>query len=180
MIGELVKLLVDGINFLWPLAIVEEWEAGGYYVFGRWWKPLKPGMYPFIPFFTSVKTISVAEAIIGTGRQDITMKDGTVLSFSATATVQVVDPYLALNKVDEYTETSRELLGSVLAEKLADVDASRLSPDKRGRLNSDLRMWVAKEGLEYGIDFRKVRFTSFLTNVRSHRLLIDQSQIASW
>ncbi len=178
--GELLRLFLESIQFLWPLRLVEQWEAGGYYIFGRWHRLLAPGMYPIIPWFCDVKTISIAEAIIGTGRQDITLGDGTVLSFAATATVKVTDPFLALNSVDDYQETTKELLSSVLAEKLAAVDAERILPDKRKRLMSDLRAWVAEEGLAYGIEFRKVRFTSFLTNVKTHRHLIDQTTGQTW
>ena len=178
--GELFKLFLESIQFLWPLRMVEQWESGGYYIFGRWYWTLKPGMYPIVPWFCDVKTVSMAEAIVGTGRLDITLQNGSVLSFAATATAKVIDPFLAINTVDEYQETIRELLSSVLAEKLASVDADRLTPEKRGRLFSDLKGWVAKEALEYGVDVKKVRFTSLLTNVKSHRLLIDQTSTAAW
>lgn len=178
--SEFLRVLLEFIEFLWPLRRVEQWEMGGYYVFGRWWKQVGPGVWPIIPWFFDVKMVSVAEAIVGTGRQDITLSDKSMLSFAATATVQVKDIYSALNLVDAYTETMQELLASVLAEKLAEVDAVRLEPEKRGRLFADLQRWVAKEAEQYGIEVKKVRFTSFIINARAHRLIIDQNQIASW
>ena len=178
--SEFLRVLLEFIEFLWPLRRVEQWEMGGYYVFGRWWKEVAPGVWPIVPWFCDVKTVSVAEAIVGTGRQDITLSDKSMLSFAATATVQVNNIYSALNLVDAYTETMQELLASVLAEKLAEVDAVRLEPEKRGRLFADLQRWVAKEAEQYGIEVKKVRFTSFILNARAHRLIIDQNQIASW
>lgn len=178
--SDFLRLLLDSIQYLWPFRMVRQWERGGYYVCGRWWRDIGPGVYPVVPWFTEVTETSVVEAIVGTGRQDITLSDGSMLSFTATATVQVIDVRLALNAVDSYTETMQELLGSVLAEKLAEVDAVRLTPEKRGRLFADLRRWVAEEALPYGIEVRKVRFTSFITNAKAHRLIIDQNAPVVW
>lgn len=178
--SEFLKVLLEFFEFLWPLRRVEQWEKGGYYMFGRWVRTVGPGIWPIIPWFFDVRQVSVAEAIVGTGRQDITLSDRSMLSFAATATVQVKDVYSALNLVDAYTETMQELLASVLAEKLAEVDAIRLEPEKRGRLFADLRRWVAEEADQYGIEVKKVRFTSLIINARAHRLIIDQNQVASW
>ena len=178
--GDFLRIVLDSIQFLWPFRIVREWERGGYYVLGRWWREIKPGLYPVVPWFTEVVEASVVEGIVGTGRQDITLSDGSMLSFAASATVRVVDVKAALNAVDNYTETVQELLGAVLADKLAEVDAARLTPEKRGRLFADLRRWVAEEALPYGIEVKRVRFTSFITNAKAHRLIIDTQQAVNW
>lgn len=178
--SEFLRVLLEFVEFLWPIRRVEQWEMGGYYIFGRWYCEVGPGVWPIVPWFCDVKTISVAEAIVGTGRQDITLSDKSMLSFSATATVRVKDIHLALNSVEAYTETTRELLASVLAERLAEVDAVRLEPEKRKRLFSDLQRWVADEAAAYGIEVSKVRFTSFIVNAKAHRLIIDQNPDYSW
>ncbi len=178
--GELVRLLIDSIAYIWPFRIVRQWERAGYFIFGKWRREIGPGVYMVIPFFMDVHQISVAEAICGTQRQDITLSDGSTLSFQATCTARVVDVRKAVCSVDEYQTTTQELLASVLADKLAEVDADRLSPQKRGRLFSDLKRWVADEAAGYGVEVTKVRFVSFVTNIRTHRLLIDQSTAAIW
>ena len=178
--GDLWKALVDSIAYIWPFRLVQQWERGGYMVCGRWWKEVGPGVYPVVPWFTNVHEISIAEAICGTSRQDITLSDGTTLSFSATCTARVVNVKLAICSVDEYQTTTQELLASVLADKLAEVDAARLSFEKRGRLFADLKRWVAEEARGYGVEVSKVRFTSFVVNVKTHRLLIDQATPAVW
>jgi len=178
--GEFLRTLIEVASYAWPFRVVSPWERAGYLICGRWWKEIGPGVYFVIPFFTDVHEISVAEAICGTGRQDVTLSDGTTLSFAATCTAKVVDVKLAVISVDEYRTTTQELLASVLADKLAEVDAARLSSTKRGRLFADLRRWVAEEAALYGVEVSKVRFTSFVLNVKTHRLLIDQNTIAAW
>lgn len=178
--SEFLRLVLDAIQFIWPLRIVQEWERGGYYVRGRWWREVGPGMYAVLPWFTEVRCISVVPAIVSTGRQDITLSDGTLLSFTASATVRVANLNLAVNSVDNYTETTQELVAAVLAEKLAEVDAGRIAPEKRGRLLADLRRWVATEAGTFGVEVTQLRFTTFVTNVRTFRLLQDAPSIVSW
>lgn len=178
--SEFLRLLLEFIEFLWPLRRVEQWEGGGYYLLGRWQAEVQPGVHWVIPWFMDVKTISKAEAIIGTGRKDITLSDGSLCSFAANATARVVNVNLALNKVDDYKETAQELLAAVVAERLAAVDAMRLTHEKRGRLFADLSRWVAEEAAEYGLEVRKVRFDSFMINVRAYRLINDQAVQSTW
>jgi regulator of protease activity HflC (stomatin/prohibitin superfamily) len=178
--GDVLKTIVEWVQFLWPLRIVRQWERAGYYVLGRYWRDVGPGLYAICPWFTDIVAIPVVPAIIGTGRQDITMSDGANLSFAATATVRVTSVADALNAVDDYRETVQELIGSVLAEKLAEVDAERLAPERRTRLLGTLERALAKEAGEFGIEVTKLRFTSFVLNARTYRLLTEGGQIAQW
>lgn len=178
--GELVRLVIDTIAYVWPFRIVRPWERAGFMVLGKWWKEIGPGLYIIVPFFMDVHAVSVAEAIAGTPRLDITLTDGRTLSFSATCTAHIEDVRKAVCDVDDFATTTQELLASVLADKLADVDVERLSPQKRGRLFADLRRWVADEAAKYGVAVTAIRFTSFVVGARTYRHLVDQSQPAAW
>ncbi len=178
--GDLFRLVIDSIAYCWPFRLVRQWERAGYLVCGRWWKEVGPGVYLVIPFFMDVHVVSVAEAICGTQRLDVTLSNGSTLSFQATCTARVSDVRKAICNVDDFASTTQELLASVLADKLADVDADRLAPNKRGRLFADLKRWVAEEAATYGVDVSRVRFTSFVLTARTYRLLVDQSSAAVW
>lgn len=179
--GDILRLLIDCFSYVWPARLVHEWEGGGYYVIGRWWKFVGPGVYFIVPFFSDVKTISMASAIVGTSRQDITLLDGTTLSFSATVWAKVVDVYKALNLVDEPTSTTQELLASLLADTLAETPVERLgSKRKSTNLFKELEAKIKTEALEFGVEIRELRFTSFVLNVKTYRLLIDQTAAAGW
>lgn len=179
--SDLLRLLIDCFGYIWPFRLVHTWEGGGFYVFGRWWKEVGPGIYFIIPFFSDVKTISIASAIVGTGRQDITLLDGTTLSFSATVWAKIVDVYKAFNLVDEPTSTTQELLASLLADTLAETPIERLgSKRKSTNLFKELEGKLKEEALEFGVEIRELRFTSFILSVKTHRLLIDQTPVASW
>lgn len=179
-VGDFLRVLLDSIHFLWPFRIVQHWERAGYYIFGRWWREVGPGLYVVVPFFTDLIAVNCATKPRTTGREDITLKNGAVLSFAATATVRVVDVYKALNNVDDYHQSTEELVGSFLAEQLADVDPERLEPSKRKALFRKLQNDVAGEAAEYGVEVTKLRFTSFVTNLKTVRLLMDQGHKDLW
>lgn len=173
--GDLIGRLIDWIKELWPFRIVSQWEQAAYYVFGRYKKTVGPGVYPLVPFFMEIRSVSMVPDLVHTDRQDVTLKDGTLLMFMASARVCCVDVNLSENTVVDAEGQARALLASVLADKLADVDPARLKPEGRRRLLSDLQRWVNEETKTFGIETRDVWFTSFVQNPKAFRLITDGS-----
>lgn len=173
--GELVRLVFDFIEFLWPFRAVEQWERGVYYFFGKCWRTVGPGRWPVIPYFMEVRAVGIAPSIVGTPLLTITLKNGDALTFSVAATVFVEDAAAALNKIEDYEETTQELLGARVAEKLAEVDPNRIDSGSRRRLATDLARWLDEETVEYGVRVTALRFTNFVVNVRTYRFLTDTS-----
>ena len=178
--ADFLRTLLNFIEFLWPLRRVEEWERGGYYVVGRWRAEVGPGAHFVVPWFCEVKTVSTAEAIIGTGRLDVTLADGALLSFAASATVRVSDAYKALNAVDEYRETATELLSSVVADLFSEEKVASFEAGLRRGLQTKVSNRLNGEGEGYGLTFGRVRLTSCVVAPRAHRLLIDQTTGMAW
>ena len=174
MVGDFLRLLLDFIEFLWPLKRIEQYEEGVVMVLGRYKKTVGPGVYFRVPWFTDVHAVSVVWGAITTGRNDITMKDGKTLSFAANSLCRVVNAQKAMIDIHDHENGMHVILSSVLAERLAEIDPERLAPDKRARLNTDLRKWVEQEAAEFGVEVKWVRFTSFVVNPRTYRLLAEQ------
>jgi regulator of protease activity HflC (stomatin/prohibitin superfamily) len=62
--GDFVRALIDIIQFVWPFRVVDQWEKGGYYVCGRWWKEMGPGLKVVVPWFTHVEPVSIVPALV--------------------------------------------------------------------------------------------------------------------
>lgn len=186
--GEFLRVLIECIEFIWPFRVVDQWQRGGFYICGRWWSGpggrwtngMPPGLKVIVPWFLHVETVDVAPTLQSAGRQDITLKDGSTLSFSATATLRVVDIYKALNEVEHYKDAVRELVGSYLAERLANMDVEKFEPSKRSATMRQLRDGLAAEASEFGVEITKLRFTSFVLRARTYRLLMDQDHQVPW
>jgi regulator of protease activity HflC (stomatin/prohibitin superfamily) len=186
--GDFFRALIEVIEFIWPFRIVDQWQRAGYYVAGKWysgpndrWKNgMPPGLKFVIPWFIHVETVDMAPTLQESGRKDITLKDGTQLSFAATATLHVVDVYKALNEIEHYKDATRELVSSYLAEKLANMDAEKFEPSKRAATMRQLREGLATEAAEFGVEITKLRFTSFVLKAKTFRLLMDQETASPW
>lgn len=177
---DFLRLIGEWLQYLWPFRRVCLFEKGLYTICGRWQWLVGPGVWPIIPWFCEVDTESVVKGVVETQRLDITLSDGVLLSCMASGVVQVSDLRLAVNNVDAYMESAQELFAAIVADKLAEVDASRLSYEKRSRLLSDLKRWVNQEAGEFGIEFTRLRFTTFVLNPRTYRLLSDGATGAAW
>lgn len=185
--GDFIRALIDIFHFFWPFVVVEQWERGGFYICGKWcsgpkgrWKNgMAPGLKMVIPWFLHIEPVGTTLALESPGRQDVTLKDGSQLSFTAMATLHVVDIYKALNEVEHYKDSVRELVGSYLADKLANMDPEKFEPGKRSATIRQLRAGLAEEAAEFGVEVTKLRFTSFVLKARTVRLIMDQDRVAS-
>lgn len=173
---ELARFLIELLTTLWPLREVEAWAQGVRFWLNRPVGVLGPGIHWVVPYFGDVRAVSVVPAVISTPLSTITLTDGMTCTYSLSATIEVTDPQAALCTIDDYMETSQELLTSVPAEELATMDRERLEPDRRGRLLLSLRTRVNNELAAHGMRVTALRFTNFALNLRTYRLLTDSSQ----
>lgn len=174
-----VQSIIELLKSFWPLVIVQEWERGEYYVCGIHWKSVAKGCYPIIPWFCSIVSVPIKPSILSTPRMDLTLKSGANISFAATATVRVFDSSKALNEIDNYQESTQEVLAATLADRLVRVKEERLDAENRAGLLRDLREWINAETSAFGVETQNVRFTTFVQNARQLRLLQDTGA-AAW
>lgn len=171
--GELVRLIIEIVQLLWPFRMVEQWQRGNYYVCGRYWRTVGPGVYPVLPWFMNVIEEDVVGGIEYTPRKDITLQDGSLLTFEMSAWARVADLNLAINAVQKFRESTVEAMTGVACEKLAEVEADRLKPAGRGRLLADLKRWMNAETTGFGVELTSLRFTTFVLNAPAYRVLQD-------
>jgi regulator of protease activity HflC (stomatin/prohibitin superfamily) len=178
---ELARFLIELLTTLWPLREVQAWSKGVRFWLNRPVAVLSPGVHWVVPYFGDVRDVSVVPAVITTPLSTITLGDGATCTYSLSATIAVTDPQAALCEIDDYMETSQELITSIPAEALADMDVGRLAPEARGRLLASLRTRVNTELRRYGMEVSALRFTNFALNLRTYRLLTDSSGLpAKW
>lgn len=176
--GDLFRILIDIFQYLWPFREVEGWERGIYTVLGKPWRGVGPGRWPVVPYFMNVHAVSVVPGIVRTPLQFVTLSNGSVASFSASAVVQVEDPRTAIFAVDDYGETTQELISAVLSQELAEVDPDRFSTArKRKNLLDELGRTLDGLTLAYGIRVKALRFNNFALNLRLFRLVQDSATV---
>lgn len=177
---DILRLIVDIFQSVWPFRLVGPWAKGAVYVFGRYQGWVSPGCYPFVPFFMEIVPVTVVPSVWGGPLQTITLRDGRVLIFSPMVTLTVEDVNLAMNTVTEYTESCMEIVSGVLSEWLADADPDRFDPGtgKREVLVEELRLVADEETRVYGVRVERITFPNFALGVRTFRLLQDRATFA--
>jgi regulator of protease activity HflC (stomatin/prohibitin superfamily) len=184
--GDFLRVLLDGIQYLWPFVIVRQSEDAGFYVGGRLLYRLSAygwskGIYFRLPFFTEIRQAPNVPGMIRTARLDLTLKDGTMVTVAASAWARVTDFGKAIEGVDDYKETAEETFAAVIAERLAEEDADRvIAGERRSRLLTSLTGWVNKETQAFGVEVSNVRFTTFAINVKTFRLMQDLNAMGTW
>ena len=171
MLSDFLHTLAEFIGYLWPFAIVHQWENGLYLVFGRVWKVVGPGIYTKVPFFFDVHPTTTAWDPYTTPVCDVTTKDNRTLSFAVTFSVRVVDLRTAVVNVHDFDTMVRSAVQGKVSEELASVDPVRFEPEKRNALNRYLKLKVEQEVADVGLELQWLMFTTFVLNPKMFRLL---------
>lgn len=167
------QFLVDIITELWPLRHVEGWEHGVRTWMNRPGRVKGPGIYLVIPVLGDIHPVTTVRYVTVGSRQDITLKDGTCLNFVASAWVKVVNPKAAKFTVDDYEESTTEIIEAVLAERLAEVEIDRFETvAKRRNFLKELANLVDSQTQEFGVTVERVWFSNFSLQLTTFRGLI--------
>lgn len=158
--ADLLRLVVELASLLFPFRLVHTWERGLFFAFGRCLnRRLPPGVYPVVPWFTDVKTVSVVPSVHQTPVQ--TIGDTT---FSLSLVLRVLDPWKAYNTLEVWAESSVELASAVAAAYLRESGSE--VPDveaMRARLNEELA--------PHGVVVERLRFNDLVSGAPVVRLL---------
>jgi regulator of protease activity HflC (stomatin/prohibitin superfamily) len=177
-VTDFLRLIVEVAQFLWPFRAVEHWERGVYYRMGRAFRTVGPGRWTVVPYFMDVRAVSVVpDPVIGP-RQDVTLADGTTVSFTASVIVTVEDAHKALNEIHDQEKAVLEIMQRTVGMRLQAESASRLTPEERGRFLSGIRASIDAETRVFGVRVSSLAFPSFVMNVPTMRILSEG--VGSW
>jgi len=181
-VEALFEWLIGLIQEFWPFRQIEPWERGVYIVNGKCKWVVGPGYaWPLVPWFWHIEPVSMVPAIVGTPLMSVDTADGTQVSFSVTVMIRVVDPVDAITKIDEYDETTQELVTSITAEALGMMTEERVNDLRRTDLARRLIPKVNKQTQKFGVECIDMWFTNLIVGGRTYRLLTDEALTgASW
>lgn len=174
--SDLIRLVVDLLTWCCPFVVVWEWERGLLFRNGRFRRILPPGLYLICPGINSIKKVSMAHNPERTGKNDVVLRDQSVLTYVASLTVAVINAERAYIRLDHHSDSVTDIAARVLSERLADVDPDRFDPayNVRARLLEELRKAINDELAEYGLNIVRLGFESFVRGVRTFRVLLDR------
>ena len=171
--SDLLRLVMDLLHQLTPCKVVMQWEAGLFYLMGRYQFSMKPGLKVIVPFLMDVRCVSVVPRNEKTPLNTVTLRDNRTLTYQASLFFQVVDAAKAYNSVENWSETVVEIADGLLSELIAEADPERFEPDykKRENLRKKLCEEIDEQCLKYGVKMLDLWFTQFVIGVRTYRLM---------
>lgn len=168
--GDFLRTLIDIAEYFWPFETIYTWQRGCYYVCGRYWKTIGPGVWLTVPYFTTIFKGSITPDPWETPEQTIELRDGTTLTFTAAMRLEIYDMALALNAVTSYRESAVEDAAAVLAERLATSTTKQVASGNRRRLVRECEATINGVLAGYGCRIGGLRFTNFIRNIRTYRV----------
>jgi regulator of protease activity HflC (stomatin/prohibitin superfamily) len=128
-------------------ATVYEYERGIKYTRGKFQAVIPPGQYWYLAWFTTIRKVDVRPRFASITGQEILSSDGVTLKVSLAANFEVVDPGLAINKVQDFQETLytelqlalRQIIGSV------DIDSLLTTREEVSKKLADMTQAKAQE-----------------------------------
>lgn len=168
--GDFLRLLLDSIEYLWPLQVVEPWERGVYLVCGRVWRDVGPGIYLRLPFFTKIRTANVVAEAKLTEPHTVNLRGGDSVTFALKFDVCVVDTRAAVVGVIDYEPKAVIDTIGVASEHLAALTRVPATHLRREALREAIEAAATAHALRYGVEIRELTFPVFVRNMRTYRL----------
>lgn len=140
---------------------VFEYERGLKYVAGRHQKVLEPGQHWMFRVNTFVTKVDIRPRVIAVPGQEILSSDSIAIKVSLAAQYEIIDPYLAVNKVSNYSE-SLYLLLQVAARELIGSQKIDYLLEQRLSFGQQLLEITAPKALELGIKLTSVNIKDIM------------------
>lgn len=81
-----------------------EYEKGLKYAKGKFASVVEPGQYWYIPFFTIIHKLDIRPRYVSITGQEVLSADGVTLKVSLAANFEIMEPNIAINKVQSFQD----------------------------------------------------------------------------
>ena len=156
--------------FFWlNWVIIFEYQSGLLYTNGKYVRTLMPGAHWHFPPWQSIQKVDMRELTVTIPGQEALSADNVSLKVSIAVGYKVVDPYIAINKVQRYQDAlyqaiqlgARDIIGSL------EVDALLAKRAEMGRM---LFERVSEKAAAFGVqlllaDIKDIMFPGELKNI---------------
>ncbi len=149
--------------------IINEYERGIVYTLGKYTSTRSPGVQIVFPGLQKMVLVDIRVRTDDVPPQDVISKDNVSVKVSAVVYYRVVDPALAINKVEDFNNATSQLAQTTLRSVLGKHDLDEMLA-KRDQLNHDIQSILDTQTENWGIK---------VTDVSIKNLDLDPSMLRS-
>ncbi|PCJ00265.1 MAG: hypothetical protein COB14_04735 [Alphaproteobacteria bacterium] len=147
--------------------IIQEYERGVIYTLGRYTSNRGPGVQIILPGVQRVLIVDMRIRTQDVPSQDIISRDNVSVKVNAVLYFRVVDPGLAVNKVEDFIMATSQLAQTTLRSVLGKHELDEML-SKRDQLNKDVQAILDQQTEGWGIK---------VTNVEIKNVDIDPTMV---
>jgi regulator of protease activity HflC (stomatin/prohibitin superfamily) len=161
--------------FASAVRILQEYERGVIYVFGRYWKIKGPGIIMVWPIVQAMIRLDIRTIVLEVPSQDVISRDNVSVTVSAVVYYKVVTPEKAINNVGDFNEATSQLAQTTLRSVLGQHELDTMLSE-RERLNLDLRKTLDEQTENWGIKVSNVEIKAVDLNESMIRAIAKQAE----
>jgi regulator of protease activity HflC (stomatin/prohibitin superfamily) len=162
-------LVVFIIVMIASFKIIKEYERGIVYTFGKYSGTIGPGVRFVLPWIQTITYVDIRVRTEDVPPQDVISKDNVSVKVTAVVYYRVVDPALAINKVEDFNNATSQLAQTTLRSILGKHELDDML-SKRDQLNHDIQAILDTQTENWGIK---------VTDVSIKNIDLDPSMLRS-
>ncbi len=171
-----IPLLVFLVVVLFAsVRIIQEYERGVIYTLGRYTSNRGPGVQLIIPMLQRVLIVDMRIRTEDVPSQDVISKDNVSVKVNAVLYYRVVDPGLAVNKVEDFVMATSQLAQTTLRSVLGKHEMDEML-SKRDQLNKDIQTILDQQTEGWGIKVTNVEIKNVDIDPTMTRAIAKQAE----
>jgi regulator of protease activity HflC (stomatin/prohibitin superfamily) len=157
------------------IRIIQEYERGVVYTLGRYTGTRKAGLQLIIPVFQRMLLVDMRIRTEDIPPQDVISKDNVSVKVNAVLYYRVVDPSMAVNKVEDFIVATSQLAQTTLRSVLGKHDLDEML-SKREQLNKDVQTILDQQTEGWGIKVANVEIKNVDIDATMVRAIAKQAE----
>ncbi len=163
------------IVLLSSIKIIQEYERGVIYTLGRYTSNRGPGVQIIIPAIQRVLIVDMRIRTEDIPSQDVISKDNVSVRVNAVLYYRVIDPGLAINKVEDFVMATSQLAQTTLRSVLGKHEMDEML-SKRDQLNKDIQVILDHQTEGWGIKVTNVEIKNVDLDPTMVRAIAKQAE----
>ena len=155
--------------------IIQEYERGVIYTLGRYTSNRGPGVQIILPGVQRVLIVDMRVRTQDVPSQDIISRDNVSVKVNAVLYFRVVDPGLAVNKVEDFIMATSQLAQTTLRSVLGKHELDEML-SKRDQLNKDVQEILDQQTAGWGIKVTNVEIKNVDIDATMVRAIAKQAE----
>ncbi len=176
MITLIAGLLVAGIAFAsYMFKVVNQYERGVRFTFGRFDRVMEPGLQTVIPFIQSWERVDMRVKAVDVPKQESITRDNVTVSINAVIYYRVMDAQKAIIEVERYMYAVKQLAQTTMRNVVGRVDLDELLA-RRDKIAKQIREIIDEQTDPWGIDVHSVELKDIILAEDMKRVLARQAE----